>query len=161
MGSWDRILVEYFFHAAAMLLFYIIQRITIPKVCIFRKSITINHCMALLQVALLSITSHKFVRLPCWHYRLYEIEKLDFRVVPDGITSMPNFIQIRLAVLDLNHADRQTDMISHICVHFMHIVERINYIQDVLKVALPKFLVVIIRRCQMCIELAGQFEQFL
>jgi hypothetical protein len=36
------------------------------------------------------------------------------------------------------------------------------YIQNVLEVALPKYLVVIIRRCQMCIEDAGQqFKQFL
>jgi hypothetical protein len=35
-------------------------------------------------------------------------------------------------------------------------------IQSVLKVALPKYLVVIIKRCQMCTEHAGQqFEQFL
>jgi hypothetical protein len=41
-----------FFHAAAMLLSYIIQRIIFPKSCIFRKFITIHHCMALLQLAL-------------------------------------------------------------------------------------------------------------
>jgi hypothetical protein len=35
-------------------------------------------------------------------------------------------------------------------------------IKSVLKVAFPKYLVVIIRRCKMCIEHAGQqFEQFL
>jgi hypothetical protein len=45
----------FIFHATAMLLFYIIQRITTPKFCIFQKSITIRHCMALLQVALVSI----------------------------------------------------------------------------------------------------------
>jgi hypothetical protein len=43
-------------------------------------------------------------------------------------------------------------------IHFK-ITQRI---QNVLKVALPKYLTVIIRRCQMCIEHAGQqFEQFL
>jgi hypothetical protein len=37
-----------------------------------------------------------------------------------------------------------------------------NIIPSVLKVALPKYLVVIIRICQMCIQHAGQqFEQFL
>jgi hypothetical protein len=51
-------------------LFYTKQRITAPKFCIFRKSFTITHCMALLEVALVSIPPHKFVRLPCWYYRL-------------------------------------------------------------------------------------------
>jgi hypothetical protein len=37
-----------------------------------------------------------------------------------------------------------------------------SLIQSVLKVAFQKYLVVITRRCQMCIEHAGQqFEQFL
>jgi hypothetical protein len=60
----------FFFRADAMLLFYIIQRITIPKFSIFRKSITIQHCMALLQVGLVSIPTHKFVLPPCWYYQL-------------------------------------------------------------------------------------------
>jgi hypothetical protein len=60
----------FFFHSAAMLLLYIVQMITIPKFCIFRKSITIHHCVALLQVALMSIPPHKFVCPPCWYYRL-------------------------------------------------------------------------------------------
>jgi hypothetical protein len=30
-------------------------------------------------------------------------------VVPSGITSIPNFIQIRPAVLELNHADGQDE----------------------------------------------------
>jgi hypothetical protein len=30
-------------------------------------------------------------------------------VDPNGITSIPNYIQIRPAVLELNHMDRQTD----------------------------------------------------
>jgi hypothetical protein len=52
-----------FFHAADMLLFYIIQRITTPEFCTFQKSVTIHHCMALLQVVLVSILPHKFARL--------------------------------------------------------------------------------------------------
>jgi hypothetical protein len=91
-----------------MLLFYTMQRITPPKFYIFRKSITIHHCTALLQVALVSIPPHKFVRPPCWYYQLREIVKYDFRVVPNGITVMPNFTQIRQAVLELNHVDRET-----------------------------------------------------
>jgi hypothetical protein len=80
-----------------------------------------HHCMALLQVALVSIPHQKFVHPPCWYYPLYKMKKHDFRVVPNGITSILNFIQIRPAVLELNHADRQTDMTSLTCAHFMHI----------------------------------------
>jgi hypothetical protein len=71
------------------------------KLCIFRKSITMYHCMALLQVALVSIPPHKFVCPPCLYYWSQEIVKHDFRVVPNGITSRPNFIQICPAVLKL------------------------------------------------------------
>jgi hypothetical protein len=65
--------------------------------------------VALLLVALMSTPTQKFVLLPHWYYRLYKIENYDFRVVPNGITSTLNFIQIHPAVLDLNHAGRQTD----------------------------------------------------
>jgi hypothetical protein len=75
-----------------------------------------------MQVALVSIPPHKFVRPPCWYCRLQEIEKYGFKVVPDGITSLPNFIQMRPAVLELNHTDRQDQS----CVHFMHIAQRTN-----------------------------------
>jgi hypothetical protein len=40
------------------------------KVLYFPKAITIHHCMALLQVALVSIPPHKFVRPPCLYYWL-------------------------------------------------------------------------------------------
>jgi hypothetical protein len=117
-------IIFFFFHAAAMLLFYIIQRFTFPKFCIFWKS-TIYLCTALLQVALVSIPPHKFVRLPCWYYRLQETAKYDFRVVPNGITSIPNFTQICPAVLKLNHVDRQTDMTwPALCVHFMYTMQK-------------------------------------
>jgi hypothetical protein len=89
----------FFFHAATTLLLHIIQRITIPKFCILQKSITVHHCMALLQVSLVLIPPHKFVCLPCWYYRLYEIEKYNFRVVPSGITSIPNFMQVYSPIL--------------------------------------------------------------
>jgi hypothetical protein len=80
------------FHTAIMLLFYIFQRIALPKFRILLKSITISHCMVLLQVALVSIPPRKFVRPPCWYYQLQEIEKYDFRVVPNGIKSIPNYM---------------------------------------------------------------------
>jgi hypothetical protein len=41
--------------------------------------------LVLLHVTLMSIPPHKFVCLPCWYYWLWEIEKYDFRVVPNGI----------------------------------------------------------------------------
>jgi hypothetical protein len=44
----------------------------------------------------------------------------------------------------------------------VHLFKFVYIVQNVLKVALLKYLAVIIRRCQMCIEHAGQqFEQFL
>jgi hypothetical protein len=51
---------------------------------------------------------YRLVLLPCWYYHLLVIEKYDFRVVPNGITSIPTFIQICLAVLELNHTGRWT-----------------------------------------------------
>jgi hypothetical protein len=44
--------------------------------------------------------------------RLYEFKKYDFRVDSDGTTSMPNFIQIRPAVLVMSRADKQLYMCS-------------------------------------------------
>jgi hypothetical protein len=87
-----------------------------------------HHCMALLQVALVSTPPHKFVRPPCWYYQLWEIGMYDFRVIPNCITSIPNFIQIHPAVLKLKHEDRdkQTDITSPICIHFMRIMQRMH-----------------------------------
>jgi hypothetical protein len=123
MGSWnpgqDKSLL--FFRATAMLLFYIFQRITIPKISIFRKFITIHHCMTLLQVALVSTPRHKFFRAPCWYYRLWAIVKYDFGVVPNSMTSTkfhPN-----LSIGSRVESCGQTDISSPICVHFMHIAQ--------------------------------------
>jgi hypothetical protein len=74
-------------------------------------------------VALVSLPPHKFVRAPCWYYRLYEITKYNFRADPNGITSIPYVIDIRQAALGFNHAERETDMVSHIRVHVLHIVQ--------------------------------------
>jgi hypothetical protein len=52
-----------------------------------------------------SIPPHKFVRPPCWYYLLKEIENYDFRVFPNGITSIPDFIQVRPDVFLLNHTE--------------------------------------------------------
>jgi hypothetical protein len=116
--------IKTFFHTAAMLLFYIIQGITAPKFCIFRKSITTHHCMVRLQVALVSIPPHKLVRLPCCYYPLYEIEEYDFRAIPNGITSVQHFIQICPAVLEFNHADRQTRPVLHTFISYTHTAQR-------------------------------------
>jgi hypothetical protein len=88
-----------------ILLFYIMQRIIVSKFCIFKIP---KHCIALLQVALVSFPPHKFVSPPYGYYRLQESEKYDFGVKPNGITCTPNFIQIGPGVPELNHADRQT-----------------------------------------------------
>jgi hypothetical protein len=95
----------FFFHAATTL-FYITQRITVPKFWIFPKSITIYHFVALLQVAILS--SH-LTNLFVGHVGIKIVgnKKYDFRADPNDITSIPNFIQIRLAVLESNRSDRQ------------------------------------------------------
>jgi hypothetical protein len=49
-----------------------------------------------------------------------EIKKYDFLVDPNGIMSIPNFIQIWPAVLELNQADIQADMVSYICMYSFH-----------------------------------------
>jgi hypothetical protein len=100
-----------------LLLFYFTLWTTTSKFPIFRKSITSHHTTTLLQVAVVWIPHHKFVCPSCWYYQLQKIHKCYFKVDPSGKTSTPNFNQICPTVLDLNHADRQTDMISPICVH--------------------------------------------
>lgn len=60
--------------------------------------------MLLVSTPLPPSSSH-FVRPLYWYYGLYEIEKYDFIVVLGGITTIPNLIEIRPAVLELNHKD--------------------------------------------------------
>jgi hypothetical protein len=62
------------------MLFYLVQRITLTKLCIFLISFTIHHCMVL--VLLVSLPFHKFVLPPCWCYWLWEIKNCEFRVTP-------------------------------------------------------------------------------
>jgi hypothetical protein len=73
MGSQDRIFVKpkYFFLSCSRLI--VILHYTknyYTEVLYFPEIKTIHHCKALLQVALVSIPPHKFVRPPCWYYRL-------------------------------------------------------------------------------------------
>jgi hypothetical protein len=49
--------------------------------------------------------------------------KYNFRVVPNGVTSIPNSIQICPAVLKTNHVNRQT-VTSATCIYFTHIMQR-------------------------------------
>jgi hypothetical protein len=76
--------------------------------------------MALLYVALTQVSGqhHKSVRPSCWYYRLYETEIYDFRLDPNIIMCIRNFIEIRPAVLKLNHADRQAQL--HTCSFNAH-----------------------------------------
>jgi hypothetical protein len=37
--------------------------------------------------------------------------------------SIPNFIRIQPLILKLNHVDRQTNMVSPVCIHFVSIIE--------------------------------------
>jgi hypothetical protein len=67
-GLWDRILAKskLFSVMQPPCYFTFYKELLFPNFCILRKSIN----MALLQVALVSITLHKFLRPPCWYYRL-------------------------------------------------------------------------------------------
>jgi hypothetical protein len=84
--------------------------------------------MTLFHLPLVLIIPHKFFLRHFVITRWLEFLKYDFRIVPNGTTSIPNFILIRPLVLDLNHADRRTDrhrdMTSPMCVPFMHFVQR-------------------------------------
>jgi hypothetical protein len=63
-------------------------------------------------MALARIPPHNFFRPSAWYYPVQKIEKCDFRVLPSGVNSTPNFFKTRQAVLELNYVDRHTDMIS-------------------------------------------------
>lgn len=65
--------------------------------------------MTLLKAPLVSTPTQKFVRPPCWYYVLHKIKNYGFRVVPNGIKPVTNFIQLLIEVLEFNHADRRTD----------------------------------------------------
>jgi hypothetical protein len=100
--------IFFFFHAGTMLLFYITQRITVPKFHNSQKSTAIYHCTVLLQVVLMLILAHKF--FVC-HVGINDCRKLKTyvcKVHPSGTMSIPNFIEICPAVLKLNHMDGQT-----------------------------------------------------
>jgi hypothetical protein len=47
---------------------------------------------------------HDFQHPSPWDYQLYQTRKYDFGVAPNGITSMPNFMRIHPAILELLYA---------------------------------------------------------
>jgi hypothetical protein len=52
------------------------------------------------------------------------VAEYHFKLHCNGIKPVPNIIQIRPAVLELNRADRQTGLTRPICVHFMHLATK-------------------------------------
>jgi hypothetical protein len=45
------------------------------------------------------IPLHEFKRLSCWHYREQKFKNYDYEAVTHGMTSIPNFINFRQAIL--------------------------------------------------------------
>jgi hypothetical protein len=45
--------------------------------------------------------------------------------------SIPSFIRIYPVDLELNHEDRQTDLVGPICICFLHIVQRMHFLKNV------------------------------
>jgi hypothetical protein len=108
--------VKYFFPAAAVLLFY-------TKAWYFPKIYNLTTLYGpIASGASVDPTPHRVFRLPCWYYRLYEIEKYNFRVDSNSITSIFDLIQIRPAVHELNHADGKTERhdLPYMCSFHAH-----------------------------------------
>lgn len=59
------------------------------------------------EVALTSLPLHQFVRPPCWYFRLQETQRNQFMVALNSAQSIPSFIKICKAVLELIRMDRQ------------------------------------------------------
>jgi hypothetical protein len=68
------------------------------------------------------IPPYKFMHLPHCYYQLQKIKKFEYGLASTCIVSIPNFIRIHPAVLKLKR--EQTHMISSVCIHFMHIIQR-------------------------------------
>jgi hypothetical protein len=124
MGSRNRTRVKFFFfHVAAMMLNLYYTKYYYTKVLYFPK--IYNHTS--LNVPTASSTSVNSTSQVCPSAMLVlptvEDGKYDFRVVPNGITSFPNFTQIHHAAPDSNHADKQSAVTSLTCIHFMHIMQ--------------------------------------
>lgn len=89
------------FCSAAILLFYITQRISIPEICIFGKSFAINELCYCRQHL-----TNSFVR----HFGITDGRTLKsttlVREVPSGITSIQNDSKICPEAFELNDSDR-------------------------------------------------------
>jgi hypothetical protein len=71
-------------------------------------------------VALASLPPRQFVLSVYWYYGFYEINKYEYEIAINGITSTINLIKIFPAVLELKHVDRRTDKITPVhsfCAH--------------------------------------------
>jgi heme A synthase len=108
-----------------MLLFYNVK-INIPKLCIFLRYITIHHCMTVWSGASVTHTNAFICYIGITDCR--KLKSTEFSVASNGITSIPNFIKICPVVWveSCGQADGQTEMISPIWVHFMHIMQRMH-----------------------------------
>jgi hypothetical protein len=99
------------FHAALMLLFFIIQGITKTKV-VFFSNIYYHTSLwgPILSGDSVPPTSqvHALIMLVLPMLILSIVKKYEFRVASSGIMSTPNFIIICPAILELKQVDRQT-----------------------------------------------------
>jgi hypothetical protein len=89
MGSeLARLRILLLFNVAAMLLFYIVPIIAVTKLFIFRRSVSIHHCMTLYYV---SLAPHKFVRPPSSGSRVELREQTDRPTDRHGQSYMHSF----------------------------------------------------------------------
>jgi hypothetical protein len=55
---------------------------------------------------------HDFKQPPCLYYQEKEVKEYEFGVVTYGITSIPNFINFRPAILQLFNASRRASIVK-------------------------------------------------
>jgi hypothetical protein len=60
------------------------------------------------------VPPHDFKHPSRWNFRLKEIKMYEFGTVSDGITSTPNFMKIRPAILQLLNALRRISVLKSI-----------------------------------------------
>jgi hypothetical protein len=75
-------------------------------------------------IALLSLQPHTFQSQARWCHRLQDNRKHDFTSPSNGVTPIPNFIKNHLVSVDLVYAARQADIITLMCCHFVHTVQK-------------------------------------
>jgi hypothetical protein len=92
--------------------FYNVKRITVPKSSAHLISIALHHFITESYVALVSFSSQNFARQPCWHCRLPEMKKYDFRTATNGKILL-NLIKIRSPILELNLTDKRRQRDRH------------------------------------------------